>query len=327
MTPRLSIALTGRNDDYGKDFPQRFLATLRFNHRELTARGVSHEFVLSEWAPDPSRPLLADLVNQHIPDLRDGGLSAVVVDARYQDALSLNPSVKYLEFPAKNVAIRRATGQFVLSTNADVFLGREVLAALAGDALQPRTIYRAVRTDLKEDTDVSSVTWDTLEDPRNLAAPPRPLKGILKSGGTGDFILLDRDTFHELRGFNEVYRQARVGIDANFMVKAYANGADVAELGGPVYHVNHEGSYRSGKSSFDGREADAPWGDRRWPYYAVVYDNPPNWGLADAPTTALGPGRWRLDFSWKAVPPLVDLQRVVLPVDRVGRPQPPRYRK
>ncbi len=47
--PYLSIVLTGRNDGYGGDFVTRFLATLQVNHRELTARGVSHEIVLVEW--------------------------------------------------------------------------------------------------------------------------------------------------------------------------------------------------------------------------------------------------------------------------------------
>ena len=83
-------------------------------------------------------------------------------------------------------------------------------------------------------------------------------------GGTGDFLLLDRETFHELRGFNEVYRRARMGIDANFVVKAFAEGVDIVDLGGPVYHVSHAGSYRASRDEYAGREAEAPWGDPRW---------------------------------------------------------------
>ena len=66
MSVFLSVVLTGRNDDYGGDFRERFFRTLRFNHRELTARGIAHEFVLTEWAPDPARPLLVDLVKATI---------------------------------------------------------------------------------------------------------------------------------------------------------------------------------------------------------------------------------------------------------------------
>ena len=325
--PLVSVVLTGRNDDYGSDFRERFFRTLRFNHRELAARGIAHEYILTEWAPTAGRPLLADLVAETIPEIPGGLFTTYVVDAEYQDTLSLNPHLKYLEYVAKNVAIRRAKGRFVLATNCDVYFGRQVLDAFEGDTLKARTVYRAVRYDLKLGAEHSHLTWDALEDPRNFDSPPRPLKLPLMQGGTGDFLLLDRDTFHELGGFNEVYRVARMGVDANFLVKAYSSGLEIADVGGPVYHVNHLGSYRLSRNAFEGREKEAPWGDRRWRYHGVVYDNPPTWGLRDAPVRDLGRGRWRLDFDWKAVPPLVDLRRIVLPVNRVGRPQPQRYKK
>jgi hypothetical protein len=49
--PYLSIVLTGRNDAYGTDFTTRFIRTLRFNHRQLAAAGVSLELVFVEWNP------------------------------------------------------------------------------------------------------------------------------------------------------------------------------------------------------------------------------------------------------------------------------------
>ena len=36
-----------------------------------------------------------------------------------------------MEFFAKNAGIRRATGDWILTTNSDVFLGREIVARLA----------------------------------------------------------------------------------------------------------------------------------------------------------------------------------------------------
>ncbi len=324
--PTLSVVLTGRNDDHGSDFLERYLRTLRFNHRELTERGIRHEYVLIEWAPQPGRPLLADITLERLPDVRDV-LKTYVVDPGYQEAMSQNPRLGYLEFVAKNVGIRRSNGEFVLSTNCDVFFGKRVLEALRAGELLPRTLYRAARHDLKLGAEPSNVTWDVLEDPRNLDGRPRGLRPPLLQGGTGDFVLLDRESIHELCGFNEVYRMARLGPDHNFLVKAYSQGFEIVDIGGPVYHLNHRGSYRLSRNMYTGREAEAPWGDKRWRYHGVVYENPPGWGLAQAPQREIGPARWRLDFDWDAVPPLVDLRRVVLPVDRVGRPQPPRYRR
>jgi hypothetical protein len=324
--PKVSIVLTGRNDDHGADFRSRFFRTLRFNHQELTSRGIAHEFLFVEWAPLGDRPRLVDLIFDAIPELDPGVCSWYIVDSHYQDALSHNPRLVYLEFIAKNVGVRRAAGHFVLTSNCDVFFGRRVLDALQGADLKSGVVYRAARHDLRATMGEGALGWNELEDPRNLEGEPRTLKPPFMGGGTGDFLLLDRRTFHEIRGFNEVYRAARIGIDRNFIVKALSSGLPIEDIGGPVYHVNHAGSFRLAAPAYVGREAEAPWGDRRWHSGGVIYVNPPTWGLAKAPVTQVGPRQWYVAFRWDAVPPLVDLKAIVLPVSRLGGPSPGVYK-
>ena len=323
--PYLSIVLTGRNDEYGVDFRSRFFHTLQFNHRELSERGISHEFVFVEWAPEPRRALLVDLVAETIPVLDERCFTGYVVDERYHEALSLNPRLEYLEFLAKNVGIRRARGTFILASNCDVFFSRRILQRFQDGDLEPRTVYRAARHDLKLSVDHSCLDWEGLEDGDNLETPPAILKPPLMGGGTGDFVLLDRETFRHLGGFNEVYRVARIGIDQNFLVKALSGGIPIADIGGPVYHVNHAGSYRLSRNLHAGREVEAPYGNVCWHSHGVVYDNPPGWGLQRAPVRRRNEHSSLLEFSWNAVPPHVDLRRIVLPVARTGFPYPGRY--
>lgn len=323
-SPFLSLVLTGRNDGYGGDFAARFFRTLRFNHQQLTARGIAHEVVFVEWAPPAGAALLSELTLQALPELSHD-VSWYVVDGRYQEALSLNPRLAYLEFVAKNVGVRRARGRFVLTSNCDVFLGRHVLDALQRADLEPRVLYRAPRHDLRPGALTGGVDWRVLEAPESLAGPPHILKEPYMGSATGDFVLLDRVSFHEIRGFNEVYRVARIGIDRNLLVKALSSGLRIADIGGPVYHENHEGSYRLDPQAYAGREAEAPWGDRRWHASGVSYANPSTWGLALAPARVMGDRRTFLDFSWEAVPPLVDLRRIELPVARLGGPVPAVY--
>jgi len=324
--PFLSIVLTGRNDEYGGDFQTRFLRALAFNTRELAARGIPYEVVFVEWAPDPQRPLLVDLVVDTIGALRDSGtFRGIVVDRAYHDALSLNPRLEYLEFLAKNVGIRRAAGEYVLTTNCDVLFSRTVLDVLQQGRLDPRVLYRAVRHDVKIAVDSSLVDWEMLEDPRNLEHPPRTLTPPFMGGGTGDFLLLDRASLHSLRGFNEVYRVARIGIDHNFVVKVLSDGLTIRDIGGPVYHLNHLGSYRITRHMYRGREGAAPYGNIRWQSRGVIYVNPATWGLANAPEVHEGAQKSILRFSWDAMPPLVDLRRIVLPVARAGAPYPGSY--
>jgi len=316
----LSIVLTGRNDEHGSDFRARFFRTIQFNARQLSARKIPHEFVFVEWAPPADRPRLLDLIADHAPQVDPQTVRWITVDPRYQTALVQNPRLQYLEFVAKNVGIRRAAGHFLLATNCDVILSRHVLDVLAAGALEQGTLYRARRYDLKMGLDVTDVDWALLEDPANLELKAKPFVPPLLGGGAGDFLLLDRESFHAVRGFNEVYRVARIAIDRNFLVKAYASGLDIADIGGPVYHFNHVGSYRASRRFYEGREAEAPWGNKHWHSRRVVYDNPENWGLRDAPVRAESERACVLEFSWDAVPPLVDLRRVVLPAARHDQP-------
>lgn len=315
--PSLSIVVTGRNDGYGGgDFTARFFRTLRFNHDRLREAGVNHEVVLVEWAPPPDRPHLIDLLTDALPDVSTV-VRAFLADPKYHEACTLHPQLTYLEYMAKNVGLRRARGALVLATNTDIYLGREVVDALAAGTLGAGTVYRALRIDVKLGTDESHVHWDVLEDERNQH-PRRGYRPPLYSGATGDFVLLDRDSFHLLRGFNEIYRLARIGIDVNFLVKAYASGYRIQDVGGPVYHTNHAGSYRMSKGATSEDAAAASWGTV-WPSRTIVYENPDTWGLGRAPERALRERVTWLDFDWQAVPPLVDLRRVLLPPFRAGQ--------
>ena len=318
MTPALTIVVTGRNDGYGGDFNARFLRTLAFNHDRLVERGVTHEIVLVEWAPPADRPQLGNLMREALPNIGDV-LETYLVDPRYQEACSLNPKLAYLEYLAKNVGIRRARGGAILATNTDIYLGRGIVEALAAGTIDSRTVYRATRTDVKLGADESHVHWDLLEDPRNHTTS-KTIQPPLYAGGSGDFILLERDSLHALRGFNEVYRLARVGIDVNFLVKAYSSGYRIVDIGSPVYHTAHVGSFRTTKNVASSETAEAAWGSRGWPSRDVIYDNHDAWGLRDAPERRIDTKTRWLDFSWDAVPPLADLRRLVLPAARVGRP-------
>ena len=310
--PFLSIVVTGRHDNYGGDFNERFFTALRFNHQRLAERHVAFEVILVEWNPIPDRPTLSEVVARECPEL-GGVLRRVVVPAEYHRALTQNPRIPYLEYPAKNVGLRRATGSFVLVSNTDILLGHHVVDVIASRRLRPGVVYRAPRYDIKLGADQLRIGWDALQNPANHIRRPT-LSPPLYAGGSGDFALADRETFHVLRGYNEVYRAGRHGIDHNFLVKAHGAGVAIEDIGGPVYHINHVGSYRISKALYRDNPQDAPWGDNRWHSRHVVYSNPDGWGLGSAPARTLPDGSLSLDFEWRAVPPIVELRRVVLPI-------------
>ena len=305
--PYLSIVVTGRNDDFGGDFNGRFFRSLRFNHERLSEAGVAHEFVFVEWRPIQGVPYLASLLAAAFPDIGEDQLRCYVVDPAYHEALSLNPRLQFQEFIAKNVGIRRARGQFLLTTNTDIFLSRGVVARLASRSLERGILYRAVRYDLKSHCDVTRVDWALLEDDRNYDAI-NAIRPPLFTNASGDFLLLDQDSYHYLRGFNEVYRVAKIHIDGNFCLKAFASRVLLLDIGFPVYHVGR-GTFHAQAGLYRGQPASAPWGDQRWKS-DVIYANRPEWGLGTAPERSITATLTALDFDWKAVGPMVDLRRV-----------------
>jgi hypothetical protein len=311
----LSIVLTARHDGYGGDPVERIVKPLQFNALRLAEAGVRCEFVLVEWDPVPGRPYLADVLSAHTGIAAGHLLRCIVVAPEYQQALAQNPRAGYLEYIAKNVGIRRAAAPWILVSNVDILLGRAVVRALAEGGLQCGAIHRAPRFDVTLGLDQAGLAWEALEDPANLFNTPA-LRPPIFSSGSGDFLLADRATFHALRGFNEVYRAARAGIDKNFLTKARGAGHPIVVLGGPVYHVNHPGSFRTSKSLVRGSEADSPWGNLGWHADHVAYNNPDEWGLAAAPARPRPDGSLFLEFNWSAVPPLIDLRRVVIPSRR-----------
>jgi hypothetical protein len=310
--PSLSLIVTARHDNYGGSYDERIFKPLQFNCERLTEHGVAFEVVLVEWDPIPDRPWLSDLLVRQLPRLANDAVRRIVVAPEYQVALTQNPRAGFLEYIAKNVGIRRAEGNYVLVSNVDVLLGRDVVLAVSLRDLHPGTIYRAPRYDIKLGIDQAGLSWDALEMPANQVRRP-VLRPPLFSGAAGDFLLADRGTFHQLRGFNEVYRAARVGIDLNFLVKAHGAGCPIVDIGGPVYHINHVGSFRTSKVLYRGTPSETPWGDLRWHSRHVAYNNPDRWGLSCAPSRLLPNGTTVLDFDWRAVPPLIELRRVVLP--------------
>jgi hypothetical protein len=54
------------------------------------------------------------------------------------------------QFYAKNIGLRRARGQWLLITNADILLGDELYAFIAQRTLDTRSFYRIDRHDLKQ---------------------------------------------------------------------------------------------------------------------------------------------------------------------------------
>jgi len=273
----LEIVVTGRADDHGgPEFLERFVAAATHNHELLTRAGIAHAFTLVEWNPIPGRRALAETVAERLPFWS----RSYVVDPAWHNAISANPRLQFMEFFAKNVAVRRSSADAILTTNSDVFLSTALVARLAAAPLEDEHVYRAVRYDVNRHSDWRhadpGAREAVLADPRHhvrvneLTAPEF-------SNASGDFLLLTRATWQRLRGFNETVRYAKIHKDAQFCHRAWIEGLAFETLG-PIWHLDHDGSYANA-GALRG-SPDAPYGPE-WPWRAD-YRNPDAWGLGGA---------------------------------------------
>ncbi len=281
----LEIVLSGRNDNYGgEDFHERMLTVAAFNHDRLVEAGVPHRFTLVEWNPPDGRSTLIDRLRERLPWWHSSWVVSRAWHAWYQE----NPRLQFMEFFAKNAGIRRATGDWILTTNSDVFLGREIVERLAEGRLVPGTLYRASRFDLDRQMPREDVTWERLEDPRHLLRRNDPEPPYWNEAA-GDFLLLDRDSYHRLGGFNERVRFTKIHKDSQFCLQAHHHGLALEWLG-PVYHIDHDGSFVNTKHTYQAGFADAPFGPD-WDSWQPFW-NREDWGVRGAIEETDGATTW-----------------------------------
>jgi hypothetical protein len=134
--------------------------------RALAAQAIRHavpvELILVEWNPPPERPLLRrDLKIREAPPFFTCRVITVPPDAhsRYQHAKSL----PLYQMIAKNVGIRRASGEFILGTNIDLVFSDELMQFLSSRILDDRHMYRIDRTDVDSGVPIDSPVADQLE--------------------------------------------------------------------------------------------------------------------------------------------------------------------
>jgi hypothetical protein len=269
-TDMLEIVITGRHDNYGgSDFQDRLCAAADHNHRLLTAHGIDHRFTLAEWNPVAGRRLFADIVRERLPWWHH----CLVVDPVWHERSSTNPRLQFMEFFAKNAAIRRSPADAILTTNSDVFLSTEVVRKLATLTWNDRVVYRAVRIDIDRNVNWRSGGEAVISDPAwqlrvNDVQPPE------YGNSAGDFLLLTKAAWLALGGFNERVRFAKIHKDGQFCIHARLEGY-AFEVLGPIYHVDHDGSYANAGAMRG--SPDAPYGPE-WDYRSG-YRNARSWGL------------------------------------------------
>ena len=259
--PYLSIVVVGRHDNFSKGFEERaqnFLDTIADHSRKLPLANFEIAFV-DYGTPRETTSLSKTLkINKAIK----GKIRFIVVPVESHVKLTkrMNQTLSFYEYIAKNIGIRRSTGKFILTTNPDDLISIDFFEMIEREELTDGLLYRANRWSCKEDTKkVLSVQeiveklqspWEIKKQNLSARCPTNIKKTVwfsdaqtLKSEawpcGAGDFLMLSKEMWRAVQGFNEFPGNANV--DALFLGKLmkFVPGYARTIIRSPIVHQYH----------------------------------------------------------------------------------------
>ncbi len=143
----VSFVASARHDDLRGDNVGRLQAFIDNVAWGCEVHVVSCEVVVCEWAPvewigggQVHTTKLRDLLK--VPAGASTRVRVITVDQPLHARVAAGSGSSFLEFHAKNVAARRARGEFVVLTSSDVLLSGAVFAMLGRRTLDRQAFYR-----------------------------------------------------------------------------------------------------------------------------------------------------------------------------------------
>src|SRR4051794_23666112 len=152
MQPYLSVVVTTRNDDHGRNPRGRFQAFINCLTAQCQRVDLPAELIVVEWNPPGDRPPLREVLKWPVDPLLETRI--IQVPAELHRTLKHADALPLFQMIAKNVGIRRARGEFVLSTNIDILLSNALMDVIAERKLQRGVMYRVDRRDVEADVPV-----------------------------------------------------------------------------------------------------------------------------------------------------------------------------
>lgn len=277
----LSVVMVGRNDNYGGDFRDRAQHCVNGLVQHLVELNVRSELIFVNYNPLPEPDISSFLdwpERGRMTDIHILTVPGEVHEAVVAEGVCRN--VPVLEYVAKNAGIRKARGRYILCMNPDITLPiafKDLILHLRADCF-----YRADRINYERleqgepqsftslmmkghtvtlgKTDRTTIAIHKVKNELRCAwkrFTPR-IEGLLNflectvyynhvefrlhCNASGDFMLMHRDSWHQLRGYRE-RAEIALHVDSLMVVQAAALGLGQRTLSNPIQHKEHGRRY------------------------------------------------------------------------------------
>jgi len=237
----LTIINTGRNDDFGERFLERFSFALKANLKFFDRSNITYEYILVDWFPYDNKHYLinTDLLKDK---LKHKSIKNIIVDNNIAIPEKLGQKVFY-EYFAKNVGIRQAIGKYILLINSDIIIPEKLVILLKEIIVKNednkfyRTLWR-YNVDFLQDNEIEIINTLNLYHPQNK-------DGFLLGAYSGDFLFLKRDIINTITGFDETCKEHRnnnkwqCGMDGEILWNLHNNKNKIEIIDCEYYHLIH----------------------------------------------------------------------------------------
>jgi len=304
--PYVSFVVTGRNDDYGHRFlyrTQRFIDNLIYLCEKYK---LPSEIIFVEWNPpkDKERFYKALRIKETSNFIK---IRIIKVPKKIHDKIKTSDKLPLLEFPGKNVGIRKSKSEFIVVTNPDIIFSEKMIKFFSKKKLRKKIFYRADRCDLFVDIPNKIKTqevekfckkkWNFCWSPRwgryhrgikILTDIPRLFaRSLVKmtqkysylryhGGAPGDFVLMDKQSWENFRGYPEI--NVHGGMDGYVSVMAIASGNKLKIMREKTYHQAH-GNPEGGERPMPDITAYIRDAKKMLKEKKLIFYNDENWGL------------------------------------------------
>lgn len=227
-----SVILTSRNDNYGGNLHKRTTMALKSlieNHDEV---------IFVDWKTVNGEGVISN-IKHDLP--QTGKLKYIQVPKEFlKEKYPHIADYTIIESIGRNIGIRRATNDYIISTNIDI-----VTTPLDDSILNENTFYTVPRRDVDESFHLSFSDYESLykslwENRDGYRAKERFETDDDKwslINCCGDYQIGHKNVWNQMKGFEESVLFG-CGIDTNVMKKA-SFYSDIKVLDHYVFHLNH----------------------------------------------------------------------------------------
>lgn len=270
-----SVVLTDRNDDY-KDKDRAKYCISSFVD-------IFDEVWFVDWATDTKRKPLLHEISGCYPKI--GKIRNVVISPEFAKSIvGVNESsVKIPDVLARNIAIRRSTTDFIVSSGIDIFGPEKLEFCKMLESLDEKTFYTISRRELEPERlypwgiekwrdALSYFSINSSERRYPGYCTPNDWYSIINC--CGDFQIAHKDIWNLVKGFEEKMLY-RCFSDSNIQKKVILNRLKVEALyTPPLFHIWH-----------DQKDLDVSIckinDPMKWVEFFSKSENAENWGLSD----------------------------------------------